>query len=82
MRVLILGASGLLGHMLVRICQSEHEVFGTPRLQFSSSNPLARFLPEHNWVGDVDVLTDGSIIGAIRKTEPSVVANCIGVTKH
>jgi dTDP-4-dehydrorhamnose reductase len=82
MRVLILGAGGLLGHMLVRICQSEHEVFGTSRSQFSSSNPLARFLPEQNWVGDVDVLTDGSIIGAIRKTEPSVVINCIGVTKQ
>lgn len=82
MRVLILGAGGLLGHMLIRVCQAEHDVFGTSRSQFSSSNPLARFLPEQNWVGSIDVLTDGSIDRAIRKTEPSVVVNCIGVTKQ
>ena len=44
MRVCILGAGGMLGHMLVRVLSDDHDVYGTAKQEWSETAGLARFL--------------------------------------
>ena len=54
MKVCVLGAGGLLGHMLIRVLSESNDVFGTTREDFIASSPLAKFLTKEKWIGKVD----------------------------
>ena len=81
-RILVLGASGMLGHMLVRVLAPKHQVFGTTSSKYDEQSPLARILNESNWVARVDVRNLSTVEEAIRETQPEVVINCVGVIKQ
>ena len=81
-KILILGASGMLGHMLVRVLAPNHQVFGTTSSKYDEQSPLARILNESNWVARVDVRNLSTVEDAIRETQPEVVINCVGVIKQ
>lgn len=72
----------MLGHMMVRILSSGHEVTGTTREVQSASSPLARFLPLERWIPAVDVRDDDSLWGVLRKNSPDIVINCVGLVKQ
>lgn len=82
MRVLVLGASGLIGSTTLRVF-SEHsklQVYGSIR-----SDSIRRFLPRisaDKLISNLDVNNFSSIIQAINEIKPDVVVNCIGATKH
>jgi len=81
-RILILGASGMLGHMLVRVLSPRHNVVGTTTSKYDEKSPLARMLSEGNWVDQVDVRNLPTVEKTIRDTEADVVINCVGVIKQ
>ena len=80
MKILVLGATGMLGHKLLKTLSRSHDVFGTVRGNASSyrSHPvLGRF----NLCGDTHAEDIDSIIKALAEVRPDVVVNCIGIIK-
>lgn len=81
-RVLVLGASGLLGHMLVRVLSENHTVFGTTLSPYTGSSPLLRILPRENWFDTVNACTIEAVEQIISDVKPDVVLNGVGLIKQ
>lgn len=82
MRVLILGASGMLGHTAFRLFANDptFQVFGTIR-----SETARTYLPESpsaKLISEVDVDSIDSLLRAFAESRPDVVINCIGIVKQ
>ena len=82
MKVCVLGAGGLLGHMLIRVLGETVDVYGTTRESRSDSSPLARFLPQDKWIDNVDASKFDSINKVFGATNFDTVINCIGLIKQ
>lgn len=83
-KILILGGTGMLGHLLLRYFTMfpEYEVLATARSltgmkKHFSADMLARFLPD-----SIDVNHFDSIIRAVASVQPDIVINCIGIIKQ
>ena len=84
-RVLVLGATGMLGHKLVqRLHAHGLPVTGTIRTPAIPDTPAARAAlgSADRILSDVDVLDDRALVGAVDTAEPDVVINAIGVIKQ
>ncbi|MBW3097271.1 dTDP-4-dehydrorhamnose reductase family protein [Pseudohoeflea coraliihabitans] len=82
MKVLVLGATGMLGHVAFRLLSdAQHlDVWGTCR-----SPRLAERLPEAlqpRLISGVDAGDPGGVAALIAKLEPEAVINCIGLIKQ
>jgi len=78
MKVLILGASGMLGHMLFsELYRRDFDVYGTLR---------KRIPYRKDWHGrllaGIDVFDFKSVVSAIDIVEPDVIINAIGLIRH
>lgn len=82
MRVLILGASGMLGNAMLRTLSlsDAHEVWGTAR----SAGVLRHFDPSlaQRIVTGIDVENVDALTTLLADVRPSVVINCIGLVKQ
>ena len=82
MRVLVLGAAGMLGHTVFRhfLTGGEHEVWGTLRtdaaVQFFPSGTRDRLM-----LG-VDALDHDAVVNVLATVRPGVVINCVGLVKQ
>jgi len=81
MKILVLGADGMLGHQLVESLGPRHDVVGTLRLDANSYVPIAGFLPKTAVYG-VDVQDYGSVARAIALVRPDAVINAVGIVKQ
>ena len=81
MRICILGAGGMLGHMLVRVLSETHDVYGTSKQEWSATASLAKFLNKEKWIAGVDAKDITTVSALFRAHEFDVVINCIGVVK-
>ncbi len=84
MRVLILGASGMLGHKLLqRLGDAGHEVTGVVRADRASS-PLANtpLFAGRNVVWSVDAMDWPRLQAELMERRPEVVVNALGVIKQ
>lgn len=81
MRVLILGATGMLGHKLCQVCKHHFEVWATVR---SSCHQYADYgiFDSCSLVQGVEATNFDTVIQAFAKARPQVVVNCIGLIKH
>jgi dTDP-4-dehydrorhamnose reductase len=81
-KILVLGASGMLGNAMLRTLAAAdgHDVWATVR----SSNVLKHFdaALQQRIVTEVDVENTDSLIGLFAKVQPTVVINCIGLVKQ
>ena len=82
MRVLVLGASGMLGNAVIDVFiqDSSYEAWGTLR----SASALRHFAEEQRsrlLVG-VDVLDQDALVRALDMVRPDVVINCVGLIKQ
>ena len=82
MRILVLGASGMLGNAVIRkLCEkSDWDVHGTIRLE--SAKRLFRADISERLLSGVDVEQQDSLMQAFINTRPDVVVNCIGLIKQ
>ena len=81
MKVLVLGASGMLGHAMVRVLSENHnlQVFGSIR-----SDKVKVFFSPHNAENLVlcnDVTNFNVLSDIFDKVQPNVVINCISLDK-
>lgn len=82
MRILVLGAAGMLGHQLVRHLAADHDVSGTVRaLEHGAARELLRGSCDRLLEG-VDATDLDSVAAALDDTRPDAVLNCIGVIKQ
>ena len=80
--ILVLGAAGMLGHMLVRTMSDSHRVIGTTSHAFGHSGKLTEILPRDRCVDLLDVRDFVKVEHTIRDWQPDVVVNCVGLIKH
>lgn len=82
MKVLVLGASGMIGNAMFRVlsANSALEVFGTLR----TATDVSYFRPElrSRLILDVDVAVPETLGLTFVAVRPEVVVNCVGLTKH
>jgi dTDP-4-dehydrorhamnose reductase len=81
-RVLVLGATGMLGNAVLRffVAQGLHTVMGSTRSRDSSW-----LLPANvrdRLIAGVDVENLDSLTGLFSKVQPDVVINCVGLVKQ
>ena len=81
MKVLILGASGMLGNAMMRIFGEDEDidVFGTTR---SNTFRHSSQLPPEKIISGLDVNNIDTLIGVMRCIKPDVVINCVGLIKQ
>lgn len=81
MSILVLGASGMLGHKVIRELSRRFEVAGTVR---DSGDNLANHpaLQETRLVGPVDAERLKTVAQVLQELKPSAVVNCIGIVKQ
>ena len=82
MKVLVFGASGMIGSAMFRVLsvQTEWQVWGTLR-----SADAKRFFSgkqQDKLVSGVDVEKHDALVRMFARVKPDVVVNCIGLTKH
>lgn len=81
--VLILGATGLIGHKLFDHLSRNNQLalWGTTR----ADTPQATHLPHHLWdttLCGVDVLNLDTVVQALQRVKPTIIINCAGITKQ
>lgn len=80
-KILILGATGMLGHKLIQILSGKFTVTGTLRGEVTtlSDNPV---LFGMNLIGNTRADDLGTIEAAMARATPDVIVNCIGIVKQ
>lgn len=81
MRVVILGAGGMLGH---KCCQAlaGHTVYGTFRGPASAYHGIPEVFANVELIGGVDVLEEAALRDVLERVEPHCVVNCVGIVKQ
>jgi len=81
MRVLVLGASGMLGSIMLKVMaeQSDCVTYGTVR---STSAALKASLPNAKFLHNVNADQPDSVVAAFAFSRPKIVINCIGLVKQ
>ncbi|MCF6282040.1 MAG: SDR family oxidoreductase [Candidatus Polarisedimenticolaceae bacterium] len=81
MRVLVLGASGMLGSAVFRLLMARgYEVTGTVRSS-SSVNYFSSSI-QNNLISNLDLLNANTLICLFQQVKPHAVINCIGLIKQ
>jgi dTDP-4-dehydrorhamnose reductase len=81
MNILILGATGMLGHKLMQLLSRRFEVTGTVRgpATIYANHPV---LGQMALLGDVQAENFDSVVRALASIRPNAVINCIGIIKQ
>tara|TARA_B100001057_G_scaffold499161_1_gene608782 strand:+ start:906 stop:1778 length:873 start_codon:yes stop_codon:yes gene_type:complete len=84
MKILILGGTGEVGHMLCKRLSSSHQVFTTLRTNndLNSVNFFSKVLPETNCIIIDDIKDEKDLKNVINNINPDLIINCIAVIKH
>ncbi|WP_085902004.1 dTDP-4-dehydrorhamnose reductase family protein [Kiloniella majae] len=81
MKVLVLGANGMLGHKLVQVLVDHFDVAGTVRHAAKDFANVPALAGQHIF-GGVDAEDFDAVTKTVRTFRPDVVLNCIGVVKQ
>lgn len=82
MRVLILGAAGMLGHKVFQVLSPHHETWATFRGRNGLWNRFPIYAGCPRTLSDVDAQDLASVIRAFAVARPQAVVNCIGIVKQ
>ena len=81
MKVIVLGASGLIGHKLFQKLSLRFETYGTLRRKVEEyGNDF--FKDYDNFVDQIDVHDFNNLIKNLNRINPDVILNCVGITKR
>lgn len=78
LKILILGASGMIGHALFKYFLPRYETIGTLRGSPKDYN----YENFDNLIDHVDIRNFDNVKSIIANTKPNVVINCIGIVKQ
>jgi dTDP-4-dehydrorhamnose reductase len=80
-RVLVLGATGAIGHKFYQKLRERFETWGTVRCSYTHYAKYHFPDPEHI-IEKIDALNFDNITEVIAKIQPDVIINCIGIIKQ
>ena len=80
-KILILGATGMLGHKLIQILSRDYPVAGTVRGNTSAPDQNPVFIGT-TLMGNIRADDCESVQAALSQADPDVVINCIGIVKQ
>src|SRR4051812_18921922 len=80
-RVLVLGGSGMLGHVLWRTCAERFDAYASVRSDDLRGATAEALEPDRTVTG-VRIEEPRSIARALDEARPDAVVNCIGVVKQ
>jgi len=82
MKIVILGASGLIGHKLFQTMQAAgHKTYGILHGKKSDFSGI-ELLQSDSIIESVEVMDFDKLHGILHAIQPDVVLNCIGITKR
>lgn len=81
MRILILGAGGMMGHKLMQLLPAQHEVTGTVRANTRSYERFGIF-DINRLIGGVDVNDFDKVVKIVAQIQPQFIINCVGIIKQ
>ena len=81
-RVLVVGASGMLGHMACRVLGEKFDVRATCRGDWRSHPGLAHMIPEERCIERCDAIDSARLHAVVRQLRPAYVLNCVGLIKQ
>jgi dTDP-4-dehydrorhamnose reductase len=81
MKLLILGAAGMLGHRMCRLLSDRFEIWGTFHDNAASYSRF-NLLPDECVIDNVSAQDFASVRAAVEKARPDAVVNCIGIVKQ
>ena len=81
MKVLVFGASGMLGHQLCKALSNRVETWGTVHENAKGYTQYG-FLPEERLISQVDALDLDKIANVLDEIQPDCVINAIGLVKQ
>lgn len=81
MNILVIGATGMLGHKLMQILSNNHELYGTIR-NVITDYKYNSIISSNRIIASVSGASFHSIQHAIDTVKPEVVINCIGIVKQ
>lgn len=83
MRILILGATGMLGHKLCQLLPRDgFDVVGSVRRADDPTAKWPEIFGRCRIVTDLDVLDDRRLDAVVREADPTVIVNCVGIVKQ
>ena len=77
-RILVLGASGLLGHEAVRVLAPDFDVHAAYRNMPAPSLNI----PPNRMIPELDVCIPATVHAAFEQSQPDIVINAVGITKQ
>jgi dTDP-4-dehydrorhamnose reductase len=81
MRILILGAAGMLGHKLWQAYSNRFDTWATVRSDYRDYTRYDLFDPRR-LLGSVDASDFDTVVRALAAVRPDAVINCIGIIKQ
>ena len=81
MRVMVLGAGGMLGHKAFQLFSQRFETVATFR-RFDARLRATGLFPEHQVIDGVDAADVATVRRAIGEFRPDCVLNCVGIIKQ
>ncbi len=78
LKVIILGASGLIGHTLLRELSKDFDVYGVLHKPKEKYNSI--FFDAYKTISNIDVLQIERLRESIKGVNPDVILNCTGIT--
>lgn len=81
MNILVLGATGMLGHKLMQGLSHRFKVIGSVRdssIKYAGHPVLGKL----SLLGGVNVENFDSVVEALTRSRPAVIVNCIGIVKQ
>jgi dTDP-4-dehydrorhamnose reductase len=81
MRLMVLGADGMLGHQVVASLRGRFEIHGTLRLNEAAYADISQFLPPTAHYS-VDVKDHQSVHRLLDSVRPDAVINAVGIVKQ
>jgi dTDP-4-dehydrorhamnose reductase len=81
MKILVLGAYGMLGHKLFTRLGKEFDVYGTCR-ELKANESWSSMFPAPRMFTWVTAEEPGTVLTPIKNVKPDVVINCIGIVKQ
>ena len=81
MRVIVLGAAGLIGHKLYRNLQERFDVFATLHGKREAAGAASLFESDRV-IESVEALEFEKLTGILHATGADVILNCVGITKR
>jgi dTDP-4-dehydrorhamnose reductase len=84
MRVIVLGAGGMLGHKIFQLLSQHFETWGTFQLPAAIAHQHPAFVdtPEDRILGGVDAFNGDSLVRAVAGCRPEVLVNCVGLVNQ